>query len=447
MADLALATTTASTVLSSLLSTTPTPTPASSDAAGDPFAMLIATLVTAAPTDSVAPVAVPAPPAPAMPIVVAMPAPLQTPTARIVPPTGKGETEGQSAEANGDEREDGDDTSGAPIATPDMPPIMAALVAVAPPPIETPKALPEAPKAAPKLTLIQPKTAEAPVQQAETMPTEAPQTAAQQAAWMAVAQLTAEQPQTPVAAALPVASADEAPGAPVLVAANDIEPTDSSRAPAAQPRRDVPNEPVVRTHQRSADEGKRDGVLPRLKAVKAGAPVLPHAFDIALRNDAPATAAQPPASLADTAIARTLSVAQDGQWLDALAKDIAATASGQTLQFRLDPAHLGALTVQIEHGSDGATVRLHSDNADTRQMLTDAQPRLAAEARAQGLTLKETSVGSQTSEQRPQSHGNFARSDTGQGGQTPRQPIPTTATAQEAPPAPVTVSDDTARYA
>lgn len=98
-------------------------------------------------------------------------------------------------------------------------------------------------------------------------------------------------------------------------------------------------------------------------------------------------------SVADGIATRTLSIASDTQWLDTLARDIAATAGKDgSMSFRLDPQHLGSLTVHITHGHDGASIRLSADTEAGRAMLTDAQPRLAAEARAQGLTLKETSV-------------------------------------------------------
>lgn len=95
----------------------------------------------------------------------------------------------------------------------------------------------------------------------------------------------------------------------------------------------------------------------------------------------------------DASVTRELSIARDGQWLDTLARDIAATAGkdGQ-LSFRLDPHHLGSLTVHIRHSDEGASIRMTADTESGRAMLADAQPRLAAEARAHGLSLRETSV-------------------------------------------------------
>lgn len=95
----------------------------------------------------------------------------------------------------------------------------------------------------------------------------------------------------------------------------------------------------------------------------------------------------------DSVVTRHLAVARDGQWLDSLAKDIAATGgSNSNLSFTLSPEHLGSLKVDILSGSDGASVHMTTDNDTARNIILDAQPRLAAEARAQGLTLKETSV-------------------------------------------------------
>ena len=109
-----------------------------------------------------------------------------------------------------------------------------------------------------------------------------------------------------------------------------------------------------------------------------------------------------PAPLADDPVARQLSIAQDGRWLDSLAKDIASAgnANGQ-IHFRLDPDHLGSLTVQIAQGSDGASIRLTASSEAARTILADAQPRLVAEARAQGLNLRDATVETRTATAAP----------------------------------------------
>ena len=107
-------------------------------------------------------------------------------------------------------------------------------------------------------------------------------------------------------------------------------------------------------------------------------------------NEAPGPAAAQ--SKGDAVIQQTLTIGRDGAWLDTLARDIASAGNGGDLQFKLDPEHLGSLTVAITHSADGASIRLTADNATTRNLLLDAQPKLLAEARAQGLKVSDTHV-------------------------------------------------------
>jgi flagellar hook-length control protein FliK len=100
------------------------------------------------------------------------------------------------------------------------------------------------------------------------------------------------------------------------------------------------------------------------------------------------------------AIEHQLDLAHEGEWLDRLARDIASTAGGEgnPLRFRLNPETLGTLRVEITHDRNGAAVRLTADTEAARTIIADAQPRLVAEARAQGVRISETHVdlGSQT---------------------------------------------------
>ena len=92
-------------------------------------------------------------------------------------------------------------------------------------------------------------------------------------------------------------------------------------------------------------------------------------------------------------IERQLDLASDDQWLDRLARDIArAGASDEPLRFRLHPQTLGHLQVELTQSDRGATVRLTVETEAARNILADAQPRLAAEARAQGVRLADTEV-------------------------------------------------------
>jgi len=143
----------------------------------------------------------------------------------------------------------------------------------------------------------------------------------------------------------------------------------------------------VAAPRRAGDTRKRVDITPT-DAASAGLPS--RAFDTA----------QPTISRAvtdvhakgDTIVEQTLTVARDGAWLDKLAHDIASAGSGNDLHFKLEPQNLGALSVAIRQGDDGASIRLTADNQTTRDMLVDAQPKLVAEARAQGLKVSDTQI-------------------------------------------------------
>ncbi|TVV73173.1 flagellar hook-length control protein FliK [Sphingomonas solaris] len=107
------------------------------------------------------------------------------------------------------------------------------------------------------------------------------------------------------------------------------------------------------------------------------------------------TAATGPAAAApaDAGLQHHLDVAHDGAWLDRLAHDIAASADrDQKMRFQLNPERLGSLQVEIAGGSDGASVRFTADSEAARALIADAQPRLVAEARAQGMRIADTQV-------------------------------------------------------
>ena len=98
-------------------------------------------------------------------------------------------------------------------------------------------------------------------------------------------------------------------------------------------------------------------------------------------------------SQAEQSLTRHLDLARDNQWLDRLARDISAAATQQGhLKFQLNPEHLGALTVEIANSAAGTAIRLTADTDQARNILADAQPRLLAEVRAQGLRVAESHV-------------------------------------------------------
>jgi flagellar hook-length control protein FliK len=88
-----------------------------------------------------------------------------------------------------------------------------------------------------------------------------------------------------------------------------------------------------------------------------------------------------------------LDLARDSEWLDTLARDITRAAHSDThLRFNLSPEHLGNLKVELLNGANGTSVKLTTETEVARAILVDAQPRLVAEARAQGLRISETHV-------------------------------------------------------
>ncbi|MDB5688235.1 MAG: hypothetical protein JWL91_111 [Sphingomonas bacterium] len=133
------------------------------------------------------------------------------------------------------------------------------------------------------------------------------------------------------------------------------------------------------------------------------APVLtatsPLPFSASLASALPPTAVSGPTDMialalpGDTAIEHHLDLARDHVWLDQLAQDIARSAdTNGRLRFALAPEHLGRMTVDLAAGADGTAVRLTTETEEARRIVSQAQPRLIAEAQAQGLRITETQV-------------------------------------------------------
>ena len=100
-----------------------------------------------------------------------------------------------------------------------------------------------------------------------------------------------------------------------------------------------------------------------------------------------------PQDVAQQLIEHELDLAQDGEWLDQLARDIARSGSSEApMRFRLHPQTLGHLQVEVSQGDRGAAIRLTVETEAARTIIADAQPRLVAEARAQGVRVAETHV-------------------------------------------------------
>ncbi len=105
-------------------------------------------------------------------------------------------------------------------------------------------------------------------------------------------------------------------------------------------------------------------------------------------------AAPQPLDAAELVIEHQLDMAHEGEWLDQLARDITRSAGSDSspLRFRLNPENLGSLRVEISQDRNGAAVRLTTDTEAARTIIADAQPRLIAEARAQGIRISEAHV-------------------------------------------------------
>jgi flagellar hook-length control protein FliK len=131
------------------------------------------------------------------------------------------------------------------------------------------------------------------------------------------------------------------------------------------------------------------------------APLANPVFSIFTETASPQTLAQElpqPIENPEQMIERELDLAQDGEWLDQLARDITRSAGSEgPMRFRLNPETLGHLKVEIAQTDNGSAIRLTADTEAARAIIADAQPRLLAEARAQGLRITETLVDVETS--------------------------------------------------
>ncbi len=128
-------------------------------------------------------------------------------------------------------------------------------------------------------------------------------------------------------------------------------------------------------------------------AIAGIAPSTPGAVTASATANPNATADANQINVADSLTRHHLDIAKDSQWLDTLARDIARAAQHDTqLRFQLNPEHLGSLKVELVNGANGTSVKLTADTETARAILADAQPRLVAEARAQGLRISEAQV-------------------------------------------------------
>lgn len=122
----------------------------------------------------------------------------------------------------------------------------------------------------------------------------------------------------------------------------------------------------------------------------------------------------------DAAPAGTIDT-RHAKWVDGIIDHIEllkdAANAGDT-RIRLLPDALGKIDVSIRKDGDTVNVRFSSESAPTRQLIADAQPRLAEIAAGRGLRLGQTLIDSGDS-----ATGQQQRQSAQQQAQDPRQPI------------------------
>jgi flagellar hook-length control protein FliK len=266
--------------------------------------------------------------------------------------------------------------------------------------------------------LLQPLPATLPAAVLAPAPPPAPQIAPRVDAAVAQAAVT-----------IPASASALAPTGKVKLAKTDVQqdaPNAQSEGDTATPAPDVPAKDLIAAAKRALEATTRSPTpATATEATSKGAPPAPKpaaasqaigeattalpattivvpAADITASSllvmSAPAPAPSPAAALqpraADAPVPdHMLDLVRDSAWLDRLAHDIAQAAGNEgTIRFRLHPQTLGHLSVELSQGDHGTSVRLTADTEQARAILADAQPRLAAEARAQGVRIAETHV-------------------------------------------------------
>ena len=210
-------------------------------------------------------------------------------------------------------------------------------------------------------------------------------------------------PQRTDGATLPpfVPSEVEAPASSDTLAAR---PSTSALAPKLIPS-------AAEELRRNAQKAARTAPPPVEALMPPGAPT--PAIDLAARTFADArhraVAEEPAPSLAPAAIT-TLAVAAPAdaaqqapldltqhRWPEAMIQHIERLrdmADANDMSIRLAPDALGTIDVQLKRDGDAVQVQLTAEHAHTRQLLADAQPKLAELAAERGVRLQHAGTGS-----------------------------------------------------
>lgn len=106
-----------------------------------------------------------------------------------------------------------------------------------------------------------------------------------------------------------------------------------------------------------------------------------------------AAAAQPLTPRVDAPLGDAVVDTTQPNWADQLADRVAdlVQAEGKA-RFRLNPETLGSLHVEVAHSDDGVTIRFEVGSEAARGVLQQAEARLIADARAQGVRIADAQV-------------------------------------------------------
>lgn len=120
---------------------------------------------------------------------------------------------------------------------------------------------------------------------------------------------------------------------------------------------------------------------------------------VAVPTLSPATGAAmaPHQVVAKAAVPEAVIDTRRAEWIETMVARIetareAADAAGGPTRLRLAPAALGGVEVAIRHEGERVHLHFQTETAAARQLLSEAQPRLAEIAEARGLRLGQTSV-------------------------------------------------------
>jgi hypothetical protein len=217
-------------------------------------------------------------------------------------------------------------------------------------------------------------------------------------------------------------------GSPSLSVAHDAKPetleSDRDEAKPDPSRRFMPELPVTASPRATAavvsaparadisipsELARQVAQLIRPSAAEAPAAVAATATSIDQPAPLPQITAPAPIASAPASIAAQPAPVDLGrsEWLQAMIDrigDIPQEDGRREAQIKLLPSALGAVSVKIVERDERMHVTLTSDNAQARQMLSDAAPRLQELAEARGLRFAQTDVGGgQPQDRRPAS--------------------------------------------